>query len=625
MKSFIYGRHDVLEKARGYGVFAYDRNINRDTQKELNSCFASSDPDAALQQRLNQILVYFPLKTGEWVLGKAQVEERGDYQSYILHGLLLDETTRENVNYNPFLLADLLDPKIGNRRKLPDLPDPAPLLARSTHDSLLYSLKTCASDRASLLMQAGETATRILQDKEEGNLHFQYDNHFQAPFWFLVYSLLPLSCRRDLSLATLGDWVNRELHLNGGLGEGKQVYLPLNERTEFGTFLGTTARKGQADMKQNLNLLLDAVDDFHYWQGESELFEQTPPEYLEYMSKAVKAVGTPSIHSLKLWDRVPCFQNLFPWKKRHFMRIWMNYREEVGPDYHPNLDRRLLQSLKNSLILMDSATERALAPCYIGFGELAAELKATQKPVLIPVLLANRRLVERYLPYLAEDDFLQALFVDDLPTETFAQMLEDWLTKNNQWPDSFSDILGSRHFPYLNPGLHGRIFNYLNEEDLLYAIENTVEGFYLDHPPEFDLLCQAVTDKHTFLRLFLEYSHHAIVKRRSNTDLCDGLWQLVGVCKEVDEEHFSAIVSEWISCSDAEHMAPTLARFPQLFHFIIELWHQAVAGEWEEMRLFWIARYGYDSEHDFLKQLVSASEKPLTRLLLTSFSSKMGT
>ena len=98
MKSFIYGRYDVLQGVRGYEVFGYDQTLARETVKELARAFSSKDPHFKILRVLGEFFVYFPITAGEWVFGKGNVEERGEYFSYILHGVVFKQSrTRRHV------------------------------------------------------------------------------------------------------------------------------------------------------------------------------------------------------------------------------------------------------------------------------------------------------------------------------------------------------------------------------------------------------------------------------------------------------------------------------------------------------------------------------------------------
>jgi len=127
LRSFIYGRKDVLCGEPGYNVFLKSPGFPYNIVKQILNMFSTEDPGAFILRQMDEFFVNFPLQEkDEWIFGKGTVEHRGKYFSYILHGVLLNEQERKQLSYNPFLLSNQLKPRIGeNRQELQPVRIPA--------------------------------------------------------------------------------------------------------------------------------------------------------------------------------------------------------------------------------------------------------------------------------------------------------------------------------------------------------------------------------------------------------------------------------------------------------------------------------------------------------------------
>jgi len=373
LKSFIYGREDVLKGQRGYYAFLTTPDFTDKVVKQMVTIFSTYDPDAFILQRLSDFFVYFNLPgTEQWIFGKGMIEHRGSYYSYILHGVLLDEKEREALNHNPFMLADQLNPDIqDNRKYLP--PVKLPHLKANRYQALLKQTINSIpkNDRWRLLMAMGMFIIGSLQT--EAKIVFPYQSDLKAGFWLMLFALLPASIRRATGLCTFASFilepVKSHLHIKGLLqpDEEKEMRAKMNyaiqpyqpaklEKTTVGDFLIRALLHPESNPTKLATLefyqdVLNGID-----------LQNSPKRVplLQNLVNILETVKKQSLASLKKLKQWPRNKFLNKWHEKHFWAVWARYCQDgykeidfviiMGPDALEYFDQENYHSLVNQLL-----------------------------------------------------------------------------------------------------------------------------------------------------------------------------------------------------------------------------------------------------------------------------------
>ncbi len=599
MRGFLYGRHDVLHGARGYMVFDYDREISREVIRELTPCFSSEDPDYKILQNLGGFHVYFPLREDLWVFGAGKIEGRGNYYSYILHGLLLDEEERRSIGYNPFLLADLLRPEIGDLRELPSMPSAFPDFPTARIEAEMpRAINAClSSPKGGLWLHiAGDIATRILERKVvsgDARLAYRYNAHIPTALWLLVYHLLPEPERRRTSLTTLDPFLKSSSHIAGGFEQepkarGREFWLSLDhpEPTTYGTFLTSLIPLDERKRLERTRLLSAIHADADHWAKAN-----THGERHEYIANVLRGLEKPSTKSLEYWDRAPAFQHLFPYKAAHYLQVWQRHRLDAA-GWFPKLAETLIRDLQRDF---DQLVEERVPPhLQTAMDEVILALGATASKDLARYLLASPRLAERYLPRVHDRTVAAALWSGEMDAAAFTSHLKARLDAKPAWSEDLDDLFGHKSFYQIGPQLLARIFDLLHSRDTRYFIDHALNRHFIDHPLDFKLFLGELEKKRGFLGRFIESIRQNLLHQRANRTRSDNFLQLLGICGELDEAKLRDQVKGWIRRRWCVHLFPVLARSP-IQAFFIQTWYEELKtdGAHQELallRLAWLVQ-----------------------------------
>lgn len=596
MRSFLYGRYDVLQDARGYMVFKHDREIPREIVRELTPCFSSEDPDYKILQNLGGFHVYFPLHDGLWVFGSGKIEGRGNYYSYILHGVLLDDAERRALGYNPFLIAAYLKPDIGDLRELPSLPPAVPVDSpEQTEKAIVRAVDDClALPKSGLWLHiAGDIATRLLERKvtlTNDALSYRYNAHLPEALWRLVYHLLPEHERRRTSLCSLAPFLKRSTHLAGGFepqpkARGRELWLSFDrpEPTVYGTFLAGLIPLGLDQRNERIRLLSAAFADASRWAHAGAAVD-SPRDAFAYITDVLRGVEKPSPQSLEHWGRVPALGNIFPYKARHYLRVWRRHRADARR-WFPRLGETLIRDLQRDF---DGFAADGL-PDHLqkAMDRVIVELGATASKDLARYLLGSPALAARYLAQVHDRTISDALWAGRLDAAAFTRHLQNRLDAKPSWSEDLDDLFGHKHFYKLGPRLLARIFDLIHSRDTRYFIDHALNHHFIDHPRDLRFFLDSLEKQKLFLGRFIESIRQNLIRHRANRTRSDNFLQLLGICGEVDEAKLKDQARRWIRRRPCLHIFPALARSPQL-SFFVEIWSKELEKEGPQQELAWL-------------------------------------
>jgi len=603
MRSFIYGRYDVLQGARGYETFDRHRDISREAVKELATVFSSQDPDFRILQVLGTFYVYFPLSGGDWVFGKGEVEERGDFFSYILHGLLLDERERKALDYNPFPLAQLLNPLVGDRRELPPLAGPFPGDQKEGEERLVAALDACGqAENGNLLYYiAGELATKLVSPgAAPGGLYHPYRKNMDPSLWTLVFQLLPPRIRQRVTLATLGRFLQRETLVRGEFDPGdtpvnRQIFPDRPERSDFGQFLFNLSRKNHRQKREGFLILAAANADADSLQAQGlavELDDDPAHWLLEYLGNTLRALDKPSVHSLGRWSVVQSYTDLFAWKASYLAAIWERNRFEPAERF-PRLAEDILATLQRDFRIIDAhAGPEATARARPHLDRVVELLGATSDRRLLAGLLADKDLARDFLPRIADRDLVGALFEPDLPEAVFHRSLRHRLEFVGNWSRDLSLLFEHPHFHTLGPATHAAVFDLIPpKEPAAWFMDRLTSYRFQDHPDEFKVFLTHLRERRRILSRFINFFRKRIRESLHEPRACDYYWQLLWICAEVDEPVFRQAVVPWIKYPEIEEAVVTLMRHPDLFDLLASAWQEVELDVPARLRLCFLIKH----------------------------------
>ncbi|MCP4347985.1 MAG: hypothetical protein GY795_20975 [Desulfobacterales bacterium] len=371
MRTFVYGRKDVLKGMREYGVFLKSPDFPYELGEEIEKLFSTEDfLDPSILQRVGEFILYFPLPDRNiWVMGKGKIEERGKYYSYILHGVLLDKQERENMHYNPFAFLNL-NPDIGDNREY--LPDLKPYQKIGAEDYCRGISEIFSNSSPRLFNIIGKTAATLTENFR--NIVIPYHNNLNENIWTLIFFLIPTSIREKTSLCSFSQFIaeryNQNLTIRGIIHKEDILDILPNElyKTPVGDFLFRLLR----DDEDRMELLI-----YFYHAVDSILQHRRPSEALKNI---IKAVDRYSISSLEHWPEIPDKQFVES-KIKHFQNVCHRYNGDLNvSDIRKRLTRHgiNLSQEMNRIPGLDGGSSNNLANLFSGNPEMLKEFKAEE-------------------------------------------------------------------------------------------------------------------------------------------------------------------------------------------------------------------------------------------------------
>jgi len=333
LRSFVYGREDVLGGKRGYNVFLKSPGFPYNIVKQILNIFSTEDPGAFILRQIDEFFICFPLRgEDEWIFGKGTVERRGKYFSYILHGVLLNDRERRQLSYNPFLLSKQLNPRIGeNRQELQSVRMPA---TKDAYNAIVFKSfnEIPEKNRWRLVRAAGMFVSGRM--KPSLKPVFPYHKELEGSFWTLVFSLIPEETRKQTCICTFAQFlkgtVKNDLEIRGILDPNGEDELEKRghyavyseqpnrlEQTTVGDFLWDFLQPGKAsegEKKEKLKFYEDVI---------------THANDSQTLEAILETVKTPSIASLRRLKHWPVHMD--EWKAKHFQAVWERNQFDMNP------------------------------------------------------------------------------------------------------------------------------------------------------------------------------------------------------------------------------------------------------------------------------------------------------
>jgi len=601
MRQFLYGRYDVLRGARGYEIFAADRGLSRELIRKLTPCFSTEDPNFNILQTLGEFFVYFPTDQGDWVFGKGNVEERGDYFYYMLHAVVLTENERRALGYNPFSMAHLLNPLVGERRELPELPN-APLshYRKDAMASLRRVFGKMAEDRDAMRALAiGLILDRLLRlkAKRDGSpLTYHYHPNLDASVWLAIFEFLPVDWRRRLSLSSLDSFLKLATHIQGrtqgGNREGSKG-TPLDmvppEATPFGHFLQDLGLVDESVQRQRLQMVLALRDD----ASEESL---SAAVYADHLGAISRAVMRPSIRTMQRWQAIAAGRRLFAWKAHFLGQIWERHAEERH--YFPNLATSVVATVKAdferlqpNLSEQDGNQLRGILDRFI------LQVDGLANRELMLMVLGSPSLAADYFPKVDDEAMVAAIWRESLDLVTFTKLLANRI----QWKDSWSEALdGLWLHPFtaqLPTAVLARIFDMLLTWKTRFAIGTILEKRFLDDPDSFQAFLDRLNHGPQMLSRFVVILGRMLAW--SSPERTPAVRSLLRICYRKEPTRFLTIAASWIGHRASEYMLPKLAGDPELAPALLDAWQPAAENDLAKLRLLYFARLMQPNAHPY--------------------------
>lgn len=515
MHHFLYGRHDPLDGLEGYEVFRRDTGIQRETLRAMSRVFSNRDPGKLPEIQPFTFLVYTPLTQDLWALGLGTLESRGGYLSYLVHGMVLNEADRKAWAYNPIPLVETLCPKTGPRRSMVLPQDPVqPITAEG-----------CALDGLVQGPRAAGLAKFLTSDRPAGAYLAE---PYQSPaFWTLVYLLLPITVRANLSLCTFAPFLEEPAHLMGTPFAPARPLPGRDDSSALGRLLHQMASATETKALQTLGDLRAAVHDLV-----PDLTDPFPEHFFASLEHVARGLGRISVQAAKHWLAVPAKGLLFPAKVRALATIWQRNREE-RPQWAAGLPLKILESIGRDW----SAQSDPDPAVKKGFADLVDLLLASTPP---SDFFAWLRETDDALFWSLHDRTLVGLlhlFEDELPV---ALLLARRLRGPRPWSRTLSRVLNHPCIFSLDGELLGRLIGALPPGLKASFTHQLLSKRFLGQPGRFSTWLSGLSS-----------TQHAEV-------LLAVLWQLLGEAQPV-RDLVGEIRSMWPE-SLVNHWADGLTR-----------------------------------------------------------------
>lgn len=597
MRSFLYGRYDVLRGARGYEVFASDRQINSELIRQLTPCFSTEDPHFSMLQTLGEFYVYFPAGQGEWVFGVGNVEERGDYFYYMLHGVVLNEGERQKLGYNPFRLAPYLNPLVGDARVLPELP--ADMLNRASQaKGLGQSLKSLASDQDGMTAYAVgillDQLLRLNSQKQGGRLVYGYHPNLDASVWHLLFELLPTSWRAQVSISSLDVFLKLPTLIQGSFQaanpkDSHLVYLDLSkpEPTPVGYFLQELVSLSDSAKEQRLEML-EALQKDAFEQGASAA------AYANYLAAITKALVRPSLRTMQRWQAIEAGRHLFAWKAHYLIQIWDRLGEETA--YFPKLATTMVSSMQEDYQrLQPSVSGEEDARLRSHLNRLILHVEGLNNRELILLVLGSPSLAADFFPKVDDQKLVNAMWRETLDGSMFESLLRNRLRFKPSWSEALDGLWSHPQMPRCSPALLAQIFDLLIQWKTRFAIQQLVEHGFSQDPQTFSEFLGHLKQRTQMISRFVHMLGRMLVW--TPEEKAQPLCHLLQICLEQGPKQFKAIAGGWIQQRAVEFMLPKLASDPVLAPELLALWQNQADDDLKHMRVLHFVRLMYPRKH----------------------------
>ena len=601
MRQFLYGRYDVLRGARGYEIFAADRGLSRDLIRKLTPCFSTQDPDFNILQTLGEFFVYFPTDQGDWVFGKGNVEERGDYFYYMLHAVVLDENERRSLGYNPFSMAHLLNPLIGEQRQLPELPNlPLETYRQNGLETLRDVFSEMAEDREPLRPWAiGLILDRLLRLKAKRDgapLAYHFHPNLNAGVWLAVFEFLPVDWRRRLSLSTLDTFLKLATHIQGRtMGrsrepvKGECLSLVPPEQTPLGQFLGELGQVDETLQRQRLQMLFALRDDASEEGVAAGI-------YAEHLGAISRAMVRPSIRTMQRWQTIAVGRRLFAWKVHFLGQIWERHAEERH--YFPNLATSIVAAVKTDYErLQPNLSEQDEKQLRGILNRFILKVDGLANRELMLMVLGSPSLAADYFPKVDDAAMVAAIWRETLDLVTFTQLLENRIHWKNTWSEALDGLWLHPYTAQLPTALLARIFDMLVAWKTRFAIVTILQKRFLDDPDSFQAFLGLLEHGRQMLSRFVVILGRMLVW--SPPGRSPAIRTLLRICYRKAPARFLTLAAPWISQRTAEYLLPKLAGDPELAPALLEAWQPAAENDLAKLRLLFFAKLMKPNHHPY--------------------------
>lgn len=599
MKSFLYGRYDVLRGARGYEIFAASREIDRQLIRQLTPCFSTQDPDFSMLQTLGEFFVYFPIGNGDWVFGKGNVEERGDYFYYMLHAIVLSESMRKALGYNPFRLASLLSPLIGDNRQLPELSANDFEQIKCNPLSLEQCLKALTGEgRGFRLNAVGLLLDHLLRLRKQSpgaRLVFDYHVHCDANLWLMVYEMLPVSWRKQLSISSLDAFLKLPTHLQGSFQPSQKsdkiAYVPLQtgHPSTLGHFFNQLLEEPLELSRQKLQLLKalrdDTADEGHSAQT-----------YADHLAAITKALVRPSIRTMQRWQEIDAGKRLFRWKAFFLGQIWQRHAAEK--QLFPQVASGIVASMQKDFErLAPKLTHEEGNELKAVLNKLILQVEGLKNQELILMVLGSPSLAADYFPRLEDEDLAQALLDVPLSDKVFQKLLENRLHWRADWSEPLNALWGLRQTTQLPVPLLAQIFDSLLTMDTRFAIHQVITQRFLEEPEAFAEFLDCLSHSKQILSRFIGKIGR-LLAHAEQKDVY-GFRKLLILCHQKHPDRFEILVANWINQPMADRLMPKLAPDSELASVFLKLWLENAKDDLARLRVLYFTKKIYPNTHPY--------------------------
>lgn len=587
MRYFLYGRHDVLQNVRTYKIFSDTRHFSGSLVREITAACASGDPDHNILPFLGLFYLYVPLSNNLWAFAKGTVEERGDYFSYILHGVVLDERERAALGYNPFLLTDRLEPAVGNHRALDLLQEEVPYFGADAQKARLLSMMEHLGRTPRALSHAyllGEMTTQILDGRHD--LNFGYHRDLGAAFWGWLYHCLPVESRKRLSLAGFSPFWRPLANLSG--------YPPGDERiqvgaggaavSEFGRYFAELIRAEPDQINGFLQRLEAMTADYENLKSDPRhLAAGTPIDYGKYLHAVSVGWQEITINAANAWRAVTTGRALYPVKAEALKRVWQAHRIDADTVF-PHLRLDILQTLKNDWkrLHTEGGPPSVLKPVKRIFDDVVQFTDAVAHGASLLMLLEDPHTAPTYFEKIDDQTFIKAVFAEKPNPRRLASLIRSVLRHRGSWNPHLELLYSFPGFSEMDPVLHAQIFESLDSKQRRTLVQQLWQGGYRTDPNRFTTFYQSLPKAEQQLPVFLETMRPLFIKK-SGIALVPLLKNTVAM----DPEKGFTALSFWIRKNNAAEILETLSQDPEWCRTLAPHWWARVENERQELLVCW--------------------------------------
>lgn len=391
LRHFVYAREDVLQSLRGYSIIINEHEVPQAVRKDLYQAFSTDTPDASRMAAFRKIDPkpgenpfgeFFLFKKmpnhPEWVFGKGTVEHRGNetvgyYDSYVFHGVLLNREELLRLHCNPFFLAPLLSPFIGDNRSYKE-PIPFPENMPPIGVARLEALKSLPlTGRLDLLNLASHLLKEAAFSGQNPPRAVPALLSTDAAFWSFFHLLLPegIIFEKNLSVTSFRTFLNPPWRNDFFYGAD----LPSDEGArQVGREAGPFATLMFRELYRAEGQVADQPED----KGRTEFLSMVPaalgalgkfekggtaPRYetaMDAFDGALAAAARQGVSSLHDWPEG--VSELFPYRIAHLRTVWLRNRPDFmlpGDGLSSGWAFRILHAL-DATVKLETACARTL-------------------------------------------------------------------------------------------------------------------------------------------------------------------------------------------------------------------------------------------------------------------------